>query len=158
MQSEKELDRVLFNSLKPGYKIADPSFAGGSAGELNKRPFDGFGVYEGRVAFIEGKFLPEPKAFNWSRLEDHQLEWLKAFNLPGCITCVIIGVQFKRGDIRCFPYTIDECEYRKINKISVTKKEFTEDPLYVKIEKGKIDYSRIIEILDEKSRKTAWKL
>lgn len=151
MQSERDLNKILTSSLDVGYKIQD---VGDGVG--NKRPFDLFGTFNDRPVYVEGKFKPVPEAFNWSRLEDHQIDYLLKFDIPNAIACVIIGVVFKRGDIRCFVYCTEEAAYRKKNNISVTKKEFMNDENYVKVEKGKVDYNKIVELLEKKKRERLW--
>lgn len=144
MKNERELDRVLRASLDIGYKI--PDIAKGSM--QDKRPFDIFGVFDHKPWYIEGKFLKEPSAFNFSHFEDHQDDWLMKFHkeLPDAVCVLLIGVVFGRGDIRVFALDIEEAHQRKAEGRSIYKKEFETRP-YVRLMKGKVDYHGVLELL-----------
>lgn len=149
MRKESEFNRVISSSLSKqggyGYKIPD-TFS--SSGSRSKAPFDGFGWFGGKAVYWESKFLQDPHAFNFERLEDHQIKYLlDAFeNCSFCYALFTIGVNFGRGDIRCFAFKNEELykiKERKINKQSILKKEFETLP-YVKVEKGQVDIKRLL--------------
>lgn len=147
MKNEAELNRVIVRSLNEngfGFKIPDTvSYVSKRHGDL---PFDIFGICNQRPVYIESKFLKEPKAFNFDRLEDHQLKSLIKCkrSCPYARCYLLIGVVFGRGDIRVFYFEdLDYIYLRKTSKMSITKKEFLSLSNYVQVKKGMIDCSFI---------------
>ena len=147
MKNEAEFNRVVCRSInKEGFarKIADTvSYTSKRHSDL---PFDIFGIYGGHPVYIESKFLKEPKAFNLSRLENHQLDaLLKCRKLcPDARCYLLIGVVFGRGDIRVFYFDdLDEIKRRKDSHQSILKKEFLSNDRFVSVKKGLIDLSFI---------------
>ena len=147
MKNESELNRMIVRSLNRngfGHKIADTvSYNSHKHSDL---PFDIFGIYNGKPVYIESKFLKEPKAFNFSRLEEHQIKSLiKCKKLcPDAACLLLIGVVFGRGDIRVFYF--DDTEYlydRKLHRQSILKKEFESMTNYVSVKKDLSDLSFI---------------
>lgn len=149
MKNEAEFNRVVSSSLNKsgyGYKIPD-TFS--SNGMRSKAPFDGFGWYKGKAIYWESKYLPEVRAFNFDRLENHQIKYLiDAYEtVENCVSIFIIGVNFGRGDIRCFVFKNEDLykiRERKIKKQSLLKKEFEKLP-YIKINKGQINIEELIK-------------
>lgn len=151
MKNEAEFNSVVKRSidlLGLGHKIPD-TFT--TTGVRAKAPFDGFGSALNKMIVWESKFLHEPEAFNFKRLEDHQIEsLLKVYesftDKDRVLALFIIGVNFGRGDIRAFIwknddlYTIDS---RKKESKSILKKEFLSLDNYVKVKKGVIDLESI---------------
>lgn len=136
MRNEQEFNSCIGRSLDWHFKIPDDSRC--------QKPFDGFGVIGGRPIYWESKFLREPKAFNWNRLEDHQLYHLKEVkkHCPNCMSVLIIGVVFGRGDIRVFVFDdLEEIEYRKKNGLSILKKEWLTMEDYLSVRYGRVDLS-----------------
>lgn len=142
--NEARINTMIGNSLDWSHKISD----GGTHGKL---PFDIFGVYKGRPIYIETKYLPTPKSFNFHRLEDHQIKSLfdiqKLDEDEGTlISLFLVAVNFGRGDIRVFYFTdMHEINQRKQEKKNILKKEFESRTNYVTIKKGLIDFDRILE-------------
>ena len=147
MKNERELNSVITRSINRNgfaHKIADSVSLKSS--QSNKLPFDIFGICNQRPVYIESKFLKEPKAFNFDRLEDHQLESLIKCkrSCPYARCYLLIGVVFGRGDIRVFYFEdLDYIYLRKTSKMSITKKEFLSLSNYVQVKKGMIDCSFI---------------
>lgn len=138
--NEQEFNTIVGNSLQWRHKIAD----GGRHGLL---PFDGMGIFENKPLYWESKFLRKPEAFNFSRLEDHQIENLHKVQelLGGDPAWFLIGVDFGRSDKRVFLFR--DMEYirkRKEDKDSILKKEFEKRRNYVTIKKQLIDFKELI--------------
>lgn len=134
MKNERDFNSCIGRSLDWHYKIPDDS--------RGEKPFDGFGIKDGKSVYWEAKFLKEPMAFNWKRLEDHQLRNLKEIQSlnPDAICVVVIGVVFGRGDIRVFVFDdLDDVEKRKVLSKSVMKKEWLEMRNYCSVKKGYIE-------------------
>ena len=107
MKNEAEFNTVITKSLTFGHKISDASNATNFF--KARMPFDGFGVFKdknnnGYPVYFESKYLQQPMAFNFNRLEDHQIEALLKCKrvLPNSLSLFIIGVNFGRADIRAF--------------------------------------------------------
>lgn len=147
MRNERDLNSLITRSInKKGFahKISDSVSLKSS--QSNKLPFDIFGIYNGKPVYIESKFLKEPKAFNFSRLEEHQIKSLiKCKKLcPDAACLVLIGVVFGRGDIRVFYFDDPEYLYdRKLHRQSILKKDFESMTNYVSVKKDLIDLSFI---------------
>lgn len=143
MLRESELNTIIRKSLDWGHKISD-------AGQIEhgKSPFDGFGRYKDQAVYWEAKFLPEVRSFNFSRLEDHQLEGLKEVSkIKNSLSLFLIGVNFGRSDIRVFIFRdLDYIEKRKKEKDSIFKKEFLERKNYVTIKKNILNIEELINI------------
>lgn len=142
--TEADLNRILgVGSCDFAYKISD-------MGRHALLPFDFFGVVKDKCIYVESKLLKEPSAFNFNRLEDHQIANLLAISktpaalngsaVPLFLICVNYGTAKKRV------YYFKDMQYlfdRKLAKRSITKKEFDSRSNYVLIKNGKIDYSEI---------------
>lgn len=142
MQYEYQLNTVIGHSLDIHYKIPD-------IGNCIK-PFDGFGIVNQTPVFWEAKFLREPKSFHFDRLEDHQIRYLMNFkkNCPSCLSLLLIGVVFGRGDLRVFYYTdLEDIFNRKKEKRSILKKEFLSSSNYVPVIDKQINFEKILENL-----------
>lgn len=139
--NETHINRTIGKSLDWYFKIPDNAF-------LNKLPFDGFGVYKGYSIYWEAKYLNKPSAFNFSRLEDHQIQNLLEIskqNSEYIIPLLLIAVNFGRSDTRIYYYKdIKEIAKRKQNKESILKKEFESSKNYIKIKKSLINIDEII--------------
>jgi penicillin-binding protein-related factor A (putative recombinase) len=139
--NEATLNTIIKNSLTFGHKISDNGIHG-------KLPCDGFGMYGSKPFYWEAKILPKPMAFNFNRLEDHQMEALSTIKRLGgdaVITAFIICVDYGRGDKRVFIYTdMEEIAKRKELHLSIKKKEFDSNTSYVKIKNALIDLSVLI--------------
>ena len=96
--NEKELNRIIartFNAQGFGYKIPDPSWPGAKS---PKRPFDGFAVNRGWAIYWEAKFLRGYQRLALDRIDEHQLESLRAVHAPGCgrLGVVAVGINTPR--------------------------------------------------------------
>ncbi len=138
--NEAQFNTIVRNSLSWAHKISD-------AGTHGKLPFDGFGMYGSKALYWESKLLPKRMAFNFSRLEEHQLEALreiKALGGDAVVTILLICVNYGRGDKRVFVYDdVEELARRKENKLSIKAEEFDNTP-FVKIHKAKVDFAAIL--------------
>lgn len=151
MKNEAEFNTIVTHSLTLGHKIGDQRST--ITGFHSKNPFDGFGVFKGKEqaypVYFESKFLSEPRAFNFDRLEEHQLYSLLTFAtlLPESLSLFLICVDFGRNDKRVYVFRdMLYIKERKENKESITKKEFMIRKNFVKIKKNKIDFNEIIEM------------
>ena len=154
---ESDFNSLVVKSLNNqggfGYKIPD-TFSVYSK-QRNKAPYDIFGYYKGRFVCCESKWLQKPQSFPFTRLEDHQIEnLLKAHEMvENSLSLFLIGVDFGRNDKRVFVwkntdlYNIDK---RKKEKDNIYKKEFESLQNYVKIEKGQVDFEKIISLGEDK--------
>lgn len=147
MKNEAELNRVIVRSLnEEGFAFKIPDTVSYVSKKHPDLPFDIFGICNNKPIYIESKFLNEPKAFNFNRLEQHQIDNLcKCKDLcPSSICLFLVGVVFGRGDIRVYyfddPYYIRD---RKACKLSISKKEFQSMNNFIRIKKGKIDFSQM---------------
>ena len=140
--NEAQVNGMLRKSLDFGFKIPD--------GSMTKLPFDLFGVYQGKGIYIETKYLPKPKSFNFHRLEDHQISsLLNIYNLDenrnNLVSLFLIVVNYGRGDKRVFYYKdMKEIDRRKRNKENILKKEFDISTNYTTISKSLIDFDKIL--------------
>lgn len=150
---ESDFNSILTRSLHDsgwfGFKIGDQR---SSITQFHsKNPYDLFGYYKGRFVCCESKWLKEPMAFNFTRLEDHQIENLiKAHEMvDNCLAMFVIGVDFGRGDKRVFIWKDKDLYYiqrRKQNKDNILKKEMLTLNNYVKIKKGVVNFDDIIAL------------
>ena len=120
----------------------------GDAGKFTK-PFDGIGIVQGRSVYWEAKLLKKPLAFNFSRLEDHQIANLLSVQRlnKDALALFLVCVQFARGDNRVFIFR--DMEYinkRKTEKLSILKKEFESRKNYVKIHKQLINIDELLSL------------
>jgi hypothetical protein len=140
---EKDLCKIIVNSLEWGYKIPDPQRT--EVYRSAKRPFDIVGTIKNKPCYIEAKILNKPQCFNFDKLQPHQIDSLMHVKktCPDSYCLLVIGVVYKRGDLRVFvydnPFKIAE---RKVNKFNITKKEF-EETNYIAVKDGKIDFNII---------------
>lgn len=148
---ESDFNSIITKSLNSqggfGFKIPDERST--ITGYHSKNPYDIFGLFEGHFIALESKYLQKPQAFNFNRLENHQIDNLiKAFELcPTAIAVFAIGVNFGRADIRCFFWKNEELygiRERKLNNKSILKKEFESLNNFVKIKKGQLDMKEIL--------------
>ena len=133
---EKEFTTRLHKIFKDNgawiWKIRDDGF-------LNC--FDAVGCYKGIPLAFEYKFLPSPKAFPFTRLEEHQIQNLKEHWKAGGWSALVIGVCYGRGDIRVFVYANEQLpmiEQRKKEKKNILKKEF-DNSTYMKMKERNLD-------------------
>lgn len=150
---ESDFNSIIVKSLNTqggyGYKIPD-TFSIYSQ-QRNKAPYDIFGYYKGKFICCESKWLPQPKAFPLTRLEEHQIENLiKAYeNIENSIALFIIGVDFGKSDKRCYIWKNESLYYireRKENKKNILKKEFEQLNNCIPIYKGLINFENIINL------------
>lgn len=147
MKNEAEFNTIVTKSLDWGFKIPD---TGNSVmyAPKNRLPFDGFGAVNGKPVYFESKYLSTVRAFNFNRLEDHQIENLLKLKelMPDALVLFLICVDFGRGDKRVFFFRdMDYVNQRKMAKDSITKKEFLARRNYVKIKKGLMDFNELME-------------
>lgn len=125
---ESQLNTIISNSLKTigwAYKISDPM---GGTGIQN--PFDGFGVYNKYSIYWEAKLLKSYQAFNFKKIESHQLKNLIDINnilLNNCYTIIVLGIFESRKYFDVYFFDIKYIDKLiKNNKKSVLKKELLE--------------------------------
>lgn len=150
---ESEFNSIVTKSLNKqggfGFKIPDERST--ITGFHSKNPYDIYGIYKNHFVAWESKWMNKPQAFNFDRLEEHQIDNLiKSFELLDCCLSVFaIGIDFGRNDKRVFIwknkdlYNIKE---RKENKNNIYKKEFEERKNYIKISKGLINFDDILNM------------
>lgn len=157
---ESDFNGILTKSLNEsgwfGFKIGDQR---SSLTQFHsKNPYDLFGYYKGKFVCCESKWLKKPSAFNFTRLEDHQIENLiKAYEmLDDCLSIFAIGVDYGRGDKRVFVWKNSDLYHikeRKELKNNIHKKEFDILKNYVKIKKGLVNFDEILELPPFKENK-----
>lgn len=155
MKNEAEFNGIVVKSLnQSGWAYKVPDQVSLVTGYGAPKPFDIVGIYrnltgEGMPVYIESKFLHRVESFNFSRLENHQLEaLLKCQNLLGekALVLLLICVDFGRAEKRVFFYKdMKEIENRKNNKKSILKKEFESSNNYTTIKKGLINFEDILK-------------
>lgn len=151
---EREFNTIVarsFNTLGGfGFKIPDSGqYLNGNVTHAQS-PYDGYGYFNKHFVCWESKYLNSPSAFNFNNLKEHQINNLIYFyeNIPDrCYSLFLIGVNFGRGDIRCF-YWINDDLYkikgRKNNKENILKKDFLAFDNYIKVKKGVLNFSEIL--------------
>lgn len=113
------------------YKIPDTSYD-------QQRPYDCYGFHDGMTYVMELKWLQKPQAFNFARLEQHQIDNLiRTYEIMGdnVRACFIVGVEYSRMDKRAYVFTNDQLydiRKRKEEKRNLLKKDFSNLP-YLKI-------------------------
>lgn len=150
MKNEAEFNTIVTRSLSFGHKIGDQR---STSGYHIKNPFDGFGIASTELGnfpvYFESKYIRNLSAFNWNRLEDHQIDALLACKhlLPDCLVLFLICVDFGRADKRVFVFRdIDYINSRKQLKQSITKKEFIDRKNFIRIKYSKIDFNEIVKM------------
>ena len=141
---EQKFNTIIGNSLDWRFKIPD---AGGMA-----KPFDGIGLFKGLPVYWEAKNLKKVEAFNFNRLEDHQIFNLLTIQqqLKQVHAWFIVCVDFGRADKRVFLFRdMDYINNRKKNKKRILKKEWLERKNYVKIKKELIDLEELLSLPDD---------
>lgn len=153
---ESEFNSIVTKSLNNqggfGFKIPDERST--ITGFHSKNPYDIYGLYKNNFVAWESKWLNKPQAFNFDRLEEHQINNLiKSFELiNNCLAVFAIGVDFGRADKRVFIWKnkdLYKIKERKQSKTNIFKKEFEERQNYIKISKGMIDFEQILNMLQE---------
>lgn len=152
---ESEFNSIVTKSFnnQGGYAYKIPDTFSLTTGYHSKNPYDIFGMYKGKFVSWESKYLQKPQAFNFDRLEDHQIDNLiKSFEImaPNVLSVFAIGVDFGRGDKRVFLWSNEDLyniRERKKSKKSLLKKEFESLDNYVKIRKGEIPLGEVLEVL-----------
>ena len=98
---ESDINKYFKNFLDWGYKIPDPPQI--AVKISSKRPFDGFGVYNKRAIYWEGKYLSELKSFNLKHIQPHQQQALEEVALiENALILIVLGVYVKRGETRIY--------------------------------------------------------
>lgn len=149
MRNEAELCTIIKNSLISGVKIPDPS---GNYTQTSIRPFDGIGLLdtEAGPTFVcwEAKWLKEPKAFNFNKIEPHQAFYLSEYSKAANVTSLlIIGVDFSLRDKRAFVIKWSPLMKHLYDQgFSVHKDILFKLPFNV-IEKGKFTFTKYIDDL-----------
>jgi hypothetical protein len=143
MRNEQELCTILRNSLTWAYKIPDPM---NNFGSVSQKPFDIFGILSDKPVYIEAKYANHFKAFDLSRIEDHQIANLRAIKalIPDAHCWIVYGVRVDRGDNRIFIFdNPHEINKRREEKRNFLKKELENLPYYP-VRKGIIDLTNLI--------------
>lgn len=158
MKNEAELCTVIKKSLVDGYKIPDESgFQTGAHSSI--RCFDGigmlsadkFGGSNNDLNFIcwEAKFMKNPGAFSFKRLQPWQNEYLSKYAKARDVrSLVIVGVDYGRADKRVFVFRWDD-NFSDLYNIgfSIHLKELNKLP-YNSISKGVFEFANIINYND----------
>lgn len=151
---EREFNTIVsrsFNTLGGfGFKIPDSGqYLNGNVTHTQS-PYDGCGYFNKHFVCWESKYLNSPSAFNFNNLKEHQINNLISFyeNIPDrCYSLFLIGVNFGRGDVRCFYWLNDDLykiKGRKANKENILKKDFLVFDNYIKVKKGILDFNEIL--------------
>lgn len=124
---EKDVNRIITNAIKKdgfGFKIGDFATSQGFASES---PFDLFGVLKEGFLYFESKFKRGNGAFNFSKIEDHQIRNLNLIKKlqPTAITLYPIGAYEPRKYFNVFLLDSPLVPYlQSKEKKSILKKEF----------------------------------
>ena len=139
---EKDFQSIVthtFNSQDGWcYKIPDSGW--------DLKPYDCYGFHNGMTYVMELKWMSKPQAFNFSRLEQHQIDNLiRTYEIMGDnARCMfIVGIDYGRTDKRAYVFCNEqlyEIARRKKEKRNLLKKDFNELP-FLKIK------SRIVQDL-----------
>jgi len=120
---EAEVNNIIRKSLDWGYKIPDD---GSSMSMGIKRPFDVFGIIDGRPIYIESKAMNKMQSFNLGKIRDHQIKSLvdiKKLN-PDAICGIALSVNCGRAKHRLYLWTdVEEIARRRDNKENFKKTE-----------------------------------
>lgn len=124
---EKDLNSIINRSFSRygfSHKISDPMHGTGI-----QNPFDGFSVFYDSPWYWESKLLKGYQAFNFKKIEKHQIDNLFFIKqeLDHCYSLIILGIYEPRKyfdvlffDITCIKNLIN------LNKKSLLKKELLE--------------------------------
>ena len=154
MKNEAELNGILVKSLnQQGWAYKIPDQVSLTTGFGAPKPFDIIGIYRdikgvGHPLYAESKLIKQPSAFNFNRLEDHQIENLLKCQklLPNALVLFLVCVDFGRAEKRVYFYKNMQYLYeRKQNKRSILKKEFEEASNYTIIRHGLINFEEILK-------------
>lgn len=127
---EKDLNRIIARSLDWGYKIPDPPQT--VATQSNTRPFDGFGTWGNLPVYWESKFAKQLKAFDLSRIADHQAEALDSIadSINEAYIWIVYGIHVGRGDFRVWIFDWAIIRERRLDRRNIFKKELIEYPFH----------------------------
>lgn len=124
---ERNFTSVVTHTIKAyggwAYKIPDSGY--------DTKPFDITAIYKGQPLALELKWLTSPKAFNFTRLENHQIANLLEAWKAGAWAALVIGVDYGRSDKRIFTFANSQLpmiDMRKKQGQSILKKEFNSLP------------------------------
>jgi len=141
-----------FNS-QGGYGFKIPDERSTITGFHSKNPYDVYGLYKGKFWAWESKWMNKVQSFNFSRLEEHQIDNLiKSYELMegNGISVFAIGVDFGRADKRVFIWG-NEALYiireRKLSKKNILGKEFKELDNFVRITKGAVPMDDVLRLI-----------
>jgi penicillin-binding protein-related factor A (putative recombinase) len=143
--TEIDVNRIIGNSCDWRYKIPDAGHG--------LKPFDGIALFKGNAIYWEAKLLKEVKAFNFTRLEDHQianLQQVAAQNTPNILPLFLVVVAFGRLDKRL--YIFRDMQYigeRKLQKRSILKGEWEHRRNYVPVVKSLISFEELLALPKE---------
>lgn len=120
---EKDLNSIINRSLSEygfSHKIADPMHGTGT-----QKPFDGFSVFLNSSWYWESKFLKGYQAFNFKRIESHQMDSLLYIKkeLDKVYSLIILGVYYPRKYFDLYFFDIDYIYNLIDSKKSILKKE-----------------------------------
>jgi penicillin-binding protein-related factor A (putative recombinase) len=141
-----------FNS-QGGYGFKIPDERSTITGFHSKNPYDVYGLYKGKFWAWESKWMNKVQSFNFSRLEDHQIDNLiKSYEIMdgNGISIFAIGVDFGRADKRVFIWGNEELyiiKERKLSKKNILGKEFKELDNFVRITKGAVPMDDVLRLI-----------
>lgn len=141
-----------FNS-QGGYGFKIPDERSTITGFHSKNPYDVYGLYKGKFWAWESKWMNKVQSFNFSRLEDHQIDNLiKSYEIMdgNGISIFAIGVDFGRADKRVFIWGNEELyiiRERKLSKKNILGKEFKELDNFVRITKGSVPMDDVLRLI-----------
>lgn len=149
---EKDLNSIIRKSFAEqgdfAFKIQDSGQYFDGIVSHQKNPYDGYAYYKGKFVAWESKFLPKPMSLNLQRLEDHQLDALQKTRkyLDSSVALFLVGIKWSTRETRVYYFTdLDYIEERRTNRDNILKKEWEQLTNYVKVSKGLIDLSIVIE-------------
>ncbi len=147
---EKEINTIINNNFKRfgfSHKIADPM---GGTGIQN--PFDGFSVMNNTCMYWETKRLVDYQAFNFRKIEEHQIKNLKLIkDISSYTMCLIILAIWKSHKyLDLFFFDISYILYNRdiLGKKSILKKEllnFKVNNKYLTVKKKVFDVNKIYD-------------
>lgn len=148
---ETDLNRIIFRQFREdggiGHKISDES--------SNQKPFDGFGVINGKTYFIESKFIKsEFSSFSFNLLEEHQkdnLHRIMEHSQFETEPLVVVGYFVPRKVFGFFAFTYESIIYKKlVGQNSIKKKELIElkEDYFIEINRCKNERGKYVYYYD----------
>lgn len=127
---ESDFNRILGHSFSLISHSRLSKISDGKGGAMVKNPFDFWGFYQGYPIYCESKLIKGVKAFNLSRIEDHQYENLsfahESLSYTGtkhyCLVPVCFYSPREMKRVLFFDFSFVEAEHNK-GTVSFKQKE-----------------------------------